>query len=99
MTTVPICGVDASEVECGGRDSKGEVGERGGGGAGRMRAGWGGRCGVRDVGLRAPRVQDLVKERGQLLLVKGREAAQQDVEDDARRPHVDLVRGRGRGRA
>ena len=43
-------------------------------------------------------MQDLVEERGQLLLVKGREAAQQDVEDDAHRPEVDLVRVRVRVR-
>ena len=33
--------------------------------------------------------QNLVKKRGQLFLVEGREPAEQDVEDDASRPHVD----------
>ena len=34
------------------------------------------------------RLHDLLEERGQLLLVKGREAAEQDVEDDAGGPQV-----------
>ena len=39
-----------------------------------------------------PGVQDLLEECGQLLLVEGREAAEQDVQDDAYRPQVDRAR-------
>jgi len=39
-----------------------------------------------------PGVQDLLEERGKLFFVKGREAAQQDIEDDAYRPHVHCAR-------
>ena len=43
------------------------------------------------VGELKSRLQDLLEERRELILVEWREAAQEDVQDDADRPHVDCA--------